>query len=40
MVVVLFHNNIVTIGHVGDSRLYRIRQNKFSQVTKDHSLIQ
>jgi len=40
MVVVLFHNNIVTIGHVGDSRLYRIRQNNFSQVTKDHSLIQ
>lgn len=40
MVVVLFHNNIVTIGHVGDSRLYRIRQGSFSQVTKDHSLIQ
>jgi serine/threonine protein phosphatase PrpC len=40
MVVVLFHNNVVTMGHVGDSRLYRIRQNNFSQVTKDHSLIQ
>ena len=40
MVVVLFHNNIVTMGHVGDSRLYRIRQSNFSQVTKDHSLIQ
>lgn len=40
MVVVLFHNNVVSIGHVGDSRLYRIRQNSFTQVTKDHSLIQ
>ena len=40
MVVVLFHNNTATIAHVGDSRLYRVRQNKFSQVTKDHSLIQ
>lgn len=40
MVVVLFHNNLVTVGHVGDSRLYRIRQNNFTQVTKDHSLIQ
>lgn len=40
LVVVLFHNNIATIAHVGDSRLYRIRQNVFSQVTKDHSLIQ
>ncbi len=40
MVVVLFRNNIATIAHVGDSRLYRLRQNKFTQVTKDHSLIQ
>lgn len=40
MVIVLFHNNTVTIGHVGDSRLYRVRRNQFTQVTKDHSLIQ
>ena len=40
IVVVLFHNNICTIGHVGDSRLYRKRGNSFNQITKDHSLIQ
>ena len=40
IVVVLFHNNMCTIGHVGDSRLYRKRGDSFSQVTKDHSLIQ
>lgn len=40
IVVVLFHNNICTIGHVGDSRLYRVRSGEFTQLTKDHSLIQ
>jgi protein phosphatase len=40
IVVVLFHDNICTIAHIGDSRLYRKRQNTFTQVTKDHSLIQ
>jgi protein phosphatase len=40
IVVVLFHDNTCTIGHIGDSRLYRKRQNTFVQVTKDHSLIQ
>ncbi len=40
IVVGLFHNNILSIAHVGDSRLYRIRNNKIEQVTKDHSLIQ
>ena len=29
----------VTIGHVGDSRCYRIRGEKISQLTRDHSLI-
>jgi len=40
IVVGLFHNNILSIAHVGDSRLYRIRNNELQQVTKDHSLIQ
>ena len=40
IIVVLFHNNICTIGHVGDSRLYRKRGDTFVQITKDHSVIQ
>lgn len=40
IIVVLFHNNKCTIGHVGDSRVYRKRGESFAQITKDHSLIQ
>jgi protein phosphatase len=40
VVVALFHNNKVTIAHVGDSRIYRKRATHFQQITKDHSLIQ
>ncbi|MDM8567844.1 Stp1/IreP family PP2C-type Ser/Thr phosphatase [Candidatus Halobeggiatoa sp. HSG11] len=40
VVATLFHNNCVSIAHVGDSRLYRIRENRFQQVTKDHSVLQ
>ena len=40
IIVALFHNNAIAIGHVGDSRIYRLRNNLFQQVTKDHSLIQ
>jgi PPM family protein phosphatase len=40
IVVGLFHNNILSIAHVGDSRVYRLRNNELEQVTKDHSLIQ
>ena len=40
IVVALFHSGVVTIAHVGDSRLYRLRGRQFEQVTKDHSLIQ
>ena len=36
----LFFDNRVSIAHVGDSRLYRIRSNKLDQVTLDHSLLQ
>jgi PPM family protein phosphatase len=40
IVVGLFHDNTLSIAHVGDSRLYRLRNNDLEQVTKDHSLIQ
>lgn len=37
--VALFHNGCLYIGHVGDSRAYRIRDNNIEQLTKDHSLV-
>ncbi len=40
VVVALFFNDQISIAHVGDSRLYRKRDNDFQQITKDHSLIQ
>ncbi len=40
VVACLFHDNKVSIAHVGDSRLYRLRDNRFEQMTLDHSLLQ
>jgi protein phosphatase len=40
LVVALFYDNKMMVAHIGDSRLYRMRGDKFSQVTKDHSLLQ
>jgi protein phosphatase len=40
IVVGMFYNNILSIAYVGDSRLYRLRNNKLKQITRDHSLIQ
>lgn len=35
----LFYEDKVYIGHIGDSRAYRIRENKIELLTRDHSLI-
>jgi len=40
IVVALFHGERVIFGHVGDSRIYRYRDNALTQMTSDHSLIQ
>jgi len=40
LVVALFYDNRMTVGHIGDSRLYRLRSDKLEQVTRDHSLLQ
>jgi PPM family protein phosphatase len=36
----LFHDNRITLAHVGDSRIYRLRNDRLEQVTLDHSLLQ
>ncbi len=40
VVATLFYNNRVIIAHVGDSRIYRFKNNELSQMTVDHSLMQ
>jgi protein phosphatase len=40
LVVALFYDNKMMVAHIGDSRLYRMRGDEFSQVTRDHSLLQ
>ena len=40
LVVTLFFDNFLTVAHIGDSRLYRLRGESMEQVTRDHSLLQ
>jgi protein phosphatase len=40
VVAVLFYDNRAIVAHVGDSRLYRLRGDRFEQLTMDHSLLQ
>ncbi len=40
IVATVFFGNRVSIGHIGDSRCYRLRGEKFEQLTHDHSLLQ
>ena len=38
--IALIYNNRVFIGHIGDSRIYRIRKAIIRKLTQDHSYVQ
>ncbi|MCL2524519.1 MAG: Stp1/IreP family PP2C-type Ser/Thr phosphatase [Betaproteobacteria bacterium] len=40
LVLVWFYDNRVAVAHVGDSRCYRLRDNHFERLTRDHSVLQ
>lgn len=40
LVLAWFYDNRMSVAHVGDSRLYRLRGESFEQLTRDHSLLQ
>jgi serine/threonine protein phosphatase PrpC len=39
MAAAMFHDNRIVLGHVGDSRIYRLREGKLSLLTRDDSLL-
>lgn len=40
LVLGVFRDAMLLVGHIGDSRCYRFRQGALTQMTKDHSLLQ
>lgn len=40
VVVGLWYERSMSVGHVGDSRLYRLRKGRLEQLTRDHTVVQ
>jgi len=40
IVAALFSEDFVSVAHIGDSRLYRLRNNELKSITTDHSVLQ
>ncbi|HMJ49035.1 MAG TPA: Stp1/IreP family PP2C-type Ser/Thr phosphatase [Burkholderiales bacterium] len=40
LLVGLFYDRHLSVAHLGDSRLYRLRRDELKQITRDHSLLQ
>jgi PPM family protein phosphatase len=40
LVMAVFRGNHISVAHIGDSRMYRLRSGSFECVTRDHSLLQ
>jgi serine/threonine protein phosphatase PrpC len=40
LVMAVFSARRITVGHIGDSRCYRLRERRLEQLTRDHSLLQ
>ncbi|HEX7642362.1 MAG TPA: Stp1/IreP family PP2C-type Ser/Thr phosphatase [Burkholderiaceae bacterium] len=36
----IFHQDKLTVAHVGDSRVYRLRRGELALITRDHSMLQ
>lgn len=40
IVACVLYDDVVSVAHVGDSRLYRLRDGRLEQLTRDHSLVE